>query len=123
MDPDKVKSVLEFPVPRNKKELQSFLGFCNFYRKFSSKHSSIVQPLSHLLKKGVLWKFGEKENIAFQQIKETLSNSIQLTHPNFNMPFNIQTDASLIGLGAELFQINEINERDTIAFASRTLVC
>jgi len=49
MDPGKVKALQNFPEPRNKKDLQSFFGFCNFYRKFSQNHSSLLHPLSHLI--------------------------------------------------------------------------
>lgn len=122
MDSDKIIAIQQFPEPRNKKDLQSFFGFCNFYRKFSKNHSSLLHPLSHLVKKGVTWKFAEGEKTAFNKIKSAFSNQILLTHPDFNIKFCIQTDASLIGIGAELFQIDQFGERNTIAFASRTLL-
>lgn len=121
MDPDKILALKEFPEPRNKKDLQSFLGFCNFYRKFSQNHSSLLFPLSHLIKKETQWSFTEHERHAFNQIKTAFSQQVALTHPNFNEPFCIQTDASMAGLGAELFQVDEDHQRYTISFASRSL--
>jgi len=121
MDPDKVNALQNFPEPRNKKDLQSFFGFCNFYRKFSQNHSSLLHPLSHLICKDTPWTFTEQNKIDFQKIKDAFSLQISLTHPNFNIPFCIQTDASYIGLGAELFQINDKGQRDTLSFANRSL--
>lgn len=121
MDPDKVRALLNFPEPRNRKDLQSFFGFCNFYRKFSINHSSLLHPLSHLLCKDTPWTFTEQNKVDFQKIKTAFSHQISLTHPNFNIPFCIQTDASYIGLGAELFQIDSDGQRNTLSFASRSL--
>lgn len=118
MDPEKLEAVNAFPYPRNKKELQSFIGFCNFYRKFSDHHASYMSPLTELLKNKV-WIFNEENRVQFDLIKSTLGNHV-LSHPDFSLPFYIQTDASKLGLGAELFQTCN-NERRTISFASRVL--
>lgn len=121
MDPEKVKAIQHFPEPRTKKDLQSFIGFCNFYRKFAQNHSSLLHPLSHLIRKDTPWVFTEQNRIDFVKIKSVFSNQIALTHPDFNRPFCIQTDASYIGLGAELFQIDNEGQRNTLSFASRSL--
>lgn len=121
IDPEKVNAIKNFPTPRNRKDLQSFFGFCNFYQKFSQSHSSLLHPLSHLLKKETPWSFTEKEQEVFDTIKSAFARQIALTFPNFQTPFGIQTDASLNGLGAELFQIEKDGLRHTIMFASRTL--
>jgi hypothetical protein len=52
MDPSKLSAIYDFPVPRHKKDLQSFIGFCNFYRKFTDHHASLIGPLISLLKNG-----------------------------------------------------------------------
>lgn len=57
LDPDKVKAIQNFHDPRNKKDLQSFFGFCNFYRKFSQNPSSLLHSLSHLICKDTPWTF------------------------------------------------------------------
>lgn len=120
MDPSKLRAIHEFPMPRNKKDLQSFVGFCNFYRKFSDHHSALISPLIDHLKKDAKWCFGETERQLFDAVKSTFSEHI-LSHPDFTKGFNVQTDASKLGLGAELFQVNEKGDRLTISFASRTL--
>jgi len=118
MDPAKLDAVTSSPYPQNKKELQSFIGFCNFYRKFSDHHASHMSPLIELLK-NKSWSLSAENRAQFDQVKVTLGNHV-LGHPNFAQPFFLQTDASKVGLGVELYQI-DIGGRRTIAFASRVL--
>lgn len=120
MDPVKLQAIHEFPVPRNRKELQSFIGFCNFYRKFSDHHASKISPLINLIKTGVRWHFSDIEVDLFNSVKQSFTEKY-LSHPNFDQDFYLQTDASILGLGAELFQYSPGGERLTITFASRTL--
>lgn len=120
MDPSKLKAIHEFPSPRNKKDLQSFVGFCNFYRKFANHHATLISPLIDLLKKNVTWRFGPDELKKFNAVKYAFTERY-LSHPDFTKKFYLQTDASGVGLGAELFQVNSIGERQTISFASRAL--
>jgi len=122
MDPEKAQAISEFPEPRNRKDLQSFIGFCNFYRKFSQNHSTLLLPLAGLLKKGAPWEFGQSERTTFQEIKNVFSQQVSLTHPDFNKTFSIQTNASILGLGAEFFQVDHNNIRHTISFAGRNLI-
>lgn len=119
MDPSKLQAVHEFPVPRNKKDLQSFVGFCNFYRKFADHHGVLISPLIDLLKKDVPWRFESNEIRLFEAVKSAFNERF-LAHPDFTKEFYLQTDASGFGLGAELFQGGS-SERKTISFASRTL--
>jgi hypothetical protein len=71
MDPKKVEAVLEWEEPRNVKEVQSFLGFANFYRRFIKEYSKVVSPLTDLLKKENQKKFPlkEEEKKAFEILK------------------------------------------------------
>jgi len=101
MDPAILDVVTAFPYARNKKELQSFIGFCNFYRKFSVHHASHMSPLIELLK-NKSWSFNAENREQFNKVKVSLGNHV-LVHPNFAQPFCLQTDASKIGLGVELF--------------------
>lgn len=56
MDPEKLKGIQEWPIPKNLKEVQSFLGFANFYRKFIANYADLSQPLDELKKKDVNWE-------------------------------------------------------------------
>lgn len=121
-NPDKVESIVSFPEPKNIKQLQSFLGVCNFYRKFQHQYADLTTRLSTVLQKSKSWRWGEGERAAFQEIKTRFAGMIMLNHPDFKQTFYLQTDASNIALGAELYQEGVEGERKTIAFASRALL-
>ena len=77
---------------------------------------------SAVLQKNKQWRWGENEREAFCEIKSKFANMILMNHPNFNNNFYLQTDASNVALGAELYQEDDDKEHHTIAFASRTLL-
>lgn len=93
MDPSKLQAVHDFPTPRSKKDLQSFVGFYNFYRKFSDHHAGLISPLIDLLKKNRPWRFEEAEQQCFISGKTAFTEPF-LSHPNYFMIFYLQTDAS-----------------------------
>ena len=68
--PDKVSAILNFPSPRNPKQLKGFLGLTNFYNKFTSTYAECTQPLLHLLKKGIKFKWDKTMEEQFQLVKE-----------------------------------------------------
>ena len=113
---------MRFPEPKNIKQLQSFLGLCNFYRKFQKNYAQTTARLSAVLQKNKQWKWGEKERDAFEEIKKKFSSMIMMNHPDFLKTFYLQTDASNVALGAELYQEDSDREHHTIAFASRSLL-
>lgn len=119
-DPSKIEAVVNFPAPQNEKEIMSFLGLAGYYRKFIKDFSKIAKPLSELLKKDVTWSWGEKEQIAFADLKEVLTTAPILQYPDFEKPFLLTTDASNKAIGAVLSQ-GEIGKDLPISYASRTL--
>jgi len=96
MDPSKLQAICEFSQTRNKRELQSFISFCNFYLKCSCHHASIISPLIELIKKDCTWRFGYEE--LFNAVHELLMEQY-LSHPHFDQSFYLQTDAGKVGLG------------------------
>lgn len=60
MDPQKIDAITKWPEPENVKELQTFLGLCNFYAKFVKHFANIVAPLHELLQKNITWAWSEK---------------------------------------------------------------
>lgn len=128
-NPKKLQAVREFPVPKNVKNVQQFLGLCNYYRRFIKNFADISKPLTILLKKHKefegkkekpVLEWGESQNKAFEQLKELLTTAPVLIYPDFSKTFNVTTDASGYGLGAVLSQ-GEIGKDQPVAFASRTL--
>lgn len=118
---EKTKAILEFPEPKNLKQLQSFLGICNFYRKFHKNYSDLTAKLKHILSKKNKFIWGEKERETFREIKERFINCVMLKHPDFSRDFVMSTDASDIGLGVELFQEDGEGNHLVVAYASRGL--
>ena len=100
----KVNDVIEMPTPTDVTSLKSFLGAVQFYAKFlPSNFATITTPLYQLLKKGVTWKWTEKEQGSFNRLKELLSADNVLTHFDPKIPIGIACDASNVGIGAVLF--------------------
>ena len=105
MDDHKVDAVVQWPKPSSIKELQKFLGFTIFYRRFIRNFSSIEAPLTFLLKgnpKKLLWT--EQADQAFQHLKQTFTTAPILKHPDPTQPFVVEVDASETGVGAVLSQ-------------------
>ncbi len=105
MDQGKVRAVMEWPTPSVVKELQRFLGFSNFYRRFIKNFSLLTAPLTTLLRgkpKSLAWNPNAHE--AFEALKSAFSTASILRHPNPHVPFVVEADASTTGVGAVLSQ-------------------
>jgi hypothetical protein len=119
-DPEKVSKIRGFPVPRNVKEIQGFLGPVGFYKRFIPEVSQLAKALTNLTQKGVEFNFGEAEVAALNYLKNAINELSLLYLTDLNVPFIITTDASAKGLGAILSQ-EQIRIRNPIWFASRGL--
>ncbi|KAL0146914.1 hypothetical protein M9458_057853, partial [Cirrhinus mrigala] len=105
MDERKVSAVVSWPEPTTIKELQKFLGFSNFYRLFIHSYSNITAPLTTLLRgkpKTLCWT--PEAAAAFQSLKSAFTQAPLLTHPDPDLPFMVEVDASTTGVGAILSQ-------------------
>ena len=115
-DPKKVSAVQSWPVPKNVHDVRSFLGLCNYFRKFIAHYSSIAVPLTNLTKKSVGWDWTGRCQDAFEKLKRSLIEAPLLRTPDEKKPYDVITDASDYGLGAVLLQ-----EGRPIAYESRKL--
>ncbi|XP_073670965.1 uncharacterized protein [Paramisgurnus dabryanus] len=120
-DLSKVEAIRNFPVPRNLKEVQRFLGLAGWYHRFVQDFSKIAEPLNTLKKKGQMFNWSPQCQQAFDQLKANLITPPVLGHPDLQVPFIIYTDASDAGLGAILTQRKDPNNEVVISYASRTL--
>ncbi len=80
MSEDKVKAILDWPVPWKVKDIQSFLGFANFYCRFIHEYSDIVIPLTRLTRKGTPWKFDDKCMATINELTQAFNPAPILTH-------------------------------------------
>ncbi|KZS03393.1 Uncharacterized protein APZ42_033842 [Daphnia magna] len=119
-DPEKISAVRDFPVPRNVKEVQSFLGLCSYYRRFVPNFAVVARPLSNMTKKNQRFSWGEEHQRSFEAMKTILISPPTLAHPRYDLPMEIHCDASNYGVGAVLVQKHG-DEEHVIAYASRLL--
>jgi hypothetical protein len=112
----KVEAFLNIAPPTNRKELRRFIGLVNYYRDMWIHRSETLAPLTALTSRNVRWRWTDVEQKAFDAMKRIISRETLLSYPNFNLPFDIHTDASQIQLGAVISQ-----QGRPIAFYSRKL--
>lgn len=119
-DPDKVVAIRDLPVPKNIKQLQTFIGMVGYYAKFIPDYAQIMTTLNELRKKNVKFIMESKHVQAFNKLKEALSQSPVLRFPDFEKEFILQTDASQNHIGCVLLQEFE-DGLHPIQYASRRL--
>ena len=121
MDLVKLATIQEWKPPSSMKGVQSFIGFCNFYRKFIPDFSTIAQPLHDLIKKGAKWDWTTECDVAFKTLKATFTQGPILALPDTTKPFTVMTDASLTATRAVLMQTDFNGDLHPCAFLSKTL--
>ena len=125
--PQKVEAIKRFPRPKTVKQVLSFTGLANYYRKFVPNFSKIAHPLYELTKgrespkinANVKWNQEAEE--AFQKLKTCLAEDIILIHPDFKKDYYLTTDASDKAVGGVLEQMDSNGQRRPISYFSRTL--
>lgn len=106
-DQAKVKAVVEWPEPPNRRQLQRFLGFANFYRCFIRDYSKIALPLTHLTSPKVPYLWDDATQSAFTDLKDRFASAPILTQPDLSLQFVVEVDVSDSGVGAMLSQQKE----------------
>jgi hypothetical protein len=122
MDPVKIAGVVDWPTPSNKKEVQSFVGFVNFYQQFIPGFSHHARALFDLTMKDVRFIWGLPQEDSFMKLKELVTSAPVLILPKDDLPFRLEADGSSIATGAVLSQQNvDNNAWHPIAFLSKAL--
>ncbi|GJU66206.1 putative reverse transcriptase domain-containing protein [Tanacetum coccineum] len=116
VDPAKIESIKDWASPKTAMEIRQFLGLAGYYQRFIEGFLKIAKPMTKLTQKKVKFDWDDKEEIAFQLIKQKLCSAPILALPEGSKDFIVYCDASIKGLGAVLMQREKV-----IAYASRQL--
>jgi len=119
METDKVKAVKEWKTPTKIKEVESFLGFANFYRRFIKNFSHMARPLNELKGKKE-WKWEEEQQRAFDELKDKITSQLVLALLKRKEKFQVETDASGHAIGGVLSQEQD-GKWKPIVFLSRIM--
>jgi len=121
MDHRKVEAIKNRQKPTNIKQLQSFLGLSNYYRRFIKNFSKIAQPMFALLGKNVKFIWSDECEQSFNMLKDALTSYPVLRLADVSRPFLLYTDASGYAVGAILAQIDDDGKEYVVAYASRLM--
>ena len=119
-DPDKISAVKTFPIPTNVKEVRSFLGLCNYYRRFVKDFAKKASPLHRLTRKDVPFVWDSDCQYAFESLQNHLCSAPILSYPDLSQPFHLYADASNSALGYILGQCIDGKEH-VVAYGGREL--
>ena len=109
--PEKIQTINEWPVPRNAKQTKSFVSLCSYYRSYVHRFADIAKPLHQMAEKNVKFKWTAECQSSFDMLKQALTKVPILAFPTENDPFILDCDASNIGQGAVLSQVQDGREK------------
>nr|GEW99851.1 putative reverse transcriptase domain-containing protein [Tanacetum cinerariifolium] len=111
VDPAKIESIKDWESPKSTTEIRQFLGLVGYYRRFIEGFSKIVKPMTKLTQKNIMFEWGDKQEAAFQLLKQKLCSAPILALPEGSEDFVAYCDASIKGLGAVLMQRDKTEAR------------
>ena len=114
---EKTRAIVDWPMPTSQKEVRSFLGLANFYRRFIPQFLSIAAPLNDLTSSKATFRWTDQHQAAFSKFKDALSSLPILDHPKRSDTFVLTTDAPEHGVGAVL----STSRGTVVEYASRSL--
>jgi hypothetical protein len=120
-DPEKVKAIVEWPVPKNVKELRQFLGLANYLHKYTRNYADVVRPLTQLLRNDTPWSWTDDRNVSFLRVKESLQKAPILALPDHYKTFHVVCDASKFAIGCALMQFDDDGHERVVSYQSRQL--
>jgi hypothetical protein len=104
-DPEKLQAVREWPTPKNKHTIKSFLGLCTYYRRFISGFADIAKPLKKLTELKQFFQWTPEVDAAFQTLKGTLCAAPIRSYPKPGEKFIVDTESSNVGIGGVFSQV------------------
>ena len=119
--PAKIEAVCNWPTPQHQTDVRAFIGTCSYYRRFIPGYTELARPLNQVTggqNPNIIWT--PRCQSAFERFKEILTEAPILAYPDFTLPFILDTDASSVGTGAVLSQIQNELEK-VIAYYSKAM--
>ena len=120
MDPHKLQAVRDWPTPQKVRDIQSFLGFANYYRRFIEGYADVAAKLTQLTKKDTEWRWGDEQQAAFDALRGKMTTAPTLKFPDPKLPYYVTTDASDYAIGGVLTQ-DFGHGQQPVAYVSRQL--
>ena len=120
MEEDKVAGVLNWPIPKMVRDVRKFLGLANYYRQFVKDFAKLAWPLNNLTRKEK-WKWGDKQQEAFKQLKQVFMSRPLLVAPDIDKEFRVEADASNFATEGVLSIKCEDNKWRSVAYISKSL--
>ena len=121
MEKEKVQGVVEWPVPKSIKDVQKFLGLANYYRQFAKDFTKIAKPLHKITRNEMKWSWGEKQQRAFEELKERFTIELVLVTPDLDKEMRVEADASDFATGGVLSMKCEDERWRPVAYISKSL--
>jgi hypothetical protein len=121
MEEDKIQDICNWAAPRNVARIRQFLGFANFYRCFIRDFAAVAELLHLLLRKEVVWRWGEPQVKAFEELKKRITSAPVLVHTDPSLKYTLETDVSRYAYGAVLSQKKEDNRLHPVGFLSKAM--
>jgi hypothetical protein len=122
MEPDRVDAITEWPIPTSVHDIQIFLGFANFYRRFIRGYSRITAPITSLLRKNERFEWSSQAQEAFDELKHQFTSAPVLRHFDPDLPIRLHTDASGFAISGILSQLHSDCQWHPVAFFSRKCI-
>ena len=121
MEKEKVQGVVEWPVLKSIKDMQKFLGLANYYRRFVKYFAKIAKPLHEMTRKETKWSWGERQQKAFEELKERFTIEPVLVIPDLDKEMRVEADASDFAMGGVLSMKCEDERWRPVAYISKSL--
>ena len=121
MEEEKVKGVLEWPMPKCVKDVQKFLGLANYYCRFIEGFATVARPLHNLVKKNKKWEWTDREEKAFKELKERFTKELVLAAPDIDKKMRMEVDVSDYTTGGVLSMECEDGLWRPVEFLSKSL--
>ena len=120
-DPEKIKTIVEWPTPQSVKDLRKFLGLAAYLHKYSKNYADFARTLTQLLHKETGWDWSSECAEAFNSLKKSLVEAPILMIADHHKPFHVVCDASDFAIGSALMQHDDDNRERVVAYQSRQL--